>query len=134
MSIDLWLLYKFIMMAIATAASAAAIVIINIVKNTPSSFDGYKYLLKATKLMLTLFNINSIDINIVIIFLLVNNPYIPMKNKAVLTKRICVKRTSFILNFLGNYRFGNKGYFILRNIRCGDCWSFSLSCLVCFFT
>jgi len=42
-------------MAIATAASAAAIVIIKTVKKIPSRLPGCKYLLKATKLMFTLF-------------------------------------------------------------------------------
>jgi hypothetical protein len=84
------------MMAIATAASAAAMVIINMVKNIPSSFSGNRYLLNATKLMLTLFNISSMDISMVIKLRLVNKPYIPIKNKAVLTKRICVNGTSNI--------------------------------------
>ena len=52
--------------AIATAASAAAIVIINMVKKIPSSLSGYRYLLNTTKFIFTLFNINSIDISIVI--------------------------------------------------------------------
>src|ERR1700755_3027538 len=79
------------MIAKATAASAAATVIINREKKTPFSLSGYRYLLKATKLMFTLFRINSMDINIVIRLRLVNKPYMPMKNKAVLTNRICVK-------------------------------------------
>jgi len=73
------------MIAIATAASAAAIVIIKIVKKIPVNRSGYKYLLKATKLMFTLLRMSSIDISMVIIFLLVKKPYIPIKNKAVLT-------------------------------------------------
>ena len=40
-------------MAMATAASAAAIAIKNKVKNTPSNLSANKYLLKAIKLMLT---------------------------------------------------------------------------------
>jgi hypothetical protein len=83
-------------MAIATAASAAAIVMINKEKNKPSNLSGNKYLLNATKLIFTLFNMSSMDMSMVIKFLLVNNPYMPMKNKAVLTKRIWVKGTSFI--------------------------------------
>src|SRR6187431_1839339 len=75
--------------AIATAASAAAIVIINMVKKMPSSLSGYRYLLNTTKFIFTLFNINSIDISIVIMLRRVNKPYIPIKNKAVLTNRIC---------------------------------------------
>src|SRR4030095_8309556 len=94
-------------MAIATAASAAAIVIINMVKKMPSSLSGYRYLLNATKFMFTLFNINSIDINIVIMLRRVNKPYIPIKNKAVLTNRICdigmsvinLQLFLFLLNF-----------------------------------
>ena len=84
-------------MAIATAASAAAMVMMKMVKKTPSRLPGYKYLLKATKLIFTLLRSSSIDMSIVIRFLLVNSPYIPIKNNAVLTKRICVSGTSFIL-------------------------------------
>jgi hypothetical protein len=80
----------------ATAASAAAMVMMKMVKNTPSILPGYKYLLKATKLMLTLFSISSIAISIVIRFLLVNSPYIPIKNRAVLTNRICETGISVI--------------------------------------
>jgi hypothetical protein len=83
-------------MAMATAASAAAIVMINKEKNKPSNLSGNKYLLKATKLIFTLFNMSSMDMSMVIIFLLVNKPYIPIKNKAVLTKRIWVKGISFM--------------------------------------
>ena len=75
-------------MAIATAASAAAIVIINMVKKMPSSLSGYKYLLNTTKLMFTLFSISSIDISIVIMLRRVNKPYMPMKNSAVLTNNM----------------------------------------------
>src|SRR5437762_2036854 len=77
------------MMAIATAASAASIVIMKMVKKIPSSLSGYKYLLNTTKLMFTLFKISSIAISIVIILRRVNNTYMPIKNNAVLTKRIC---------------------------------------------
>jgi hypothetical protein len=56
--------------------------------------------LNVTKLMLTLFNISSTDISMVIRFLLVNNPYMPMKNKPKLRKRICVSGTPVILNLL----------------------------------
>ncbi len=76
------------MIAMATAASAAAIVIMKMVKKIPSNLSGYKYLLKATKLMFTLLRISSTDINIVIIFLLVKKPYTPIKNRAVLTNKI----------------------------------------------
>src|SRR5580765_7433648 len=86
------------MMAMAVAASAAAMVITNMAKNTPSSFPGYRYLLNATKLMLTLFRINSTAISMVIIFRRVNNPYMPMKNKAVLTNKIWVIVIWFIYN------------------------------------
>jgi len=85
-SIELWLLYRLMIIAIATAASAAAIVIIKIVKKIPFNLSGYRYLLNATKLILTLFRISSIDISMVIMFLLVNKPYMPMKKSAVLIK------------------------------------------------
>jgi hypothetical protein len=85
------------MIAIATAASAAAIVMIKMVKKIPSSFPGYKNLLKATKLMLTLFRISSTAISILIMFLRVNNPYMPIKNRAVLTNKIWVIGTSLML-------------------------------------
>jgi hypothetical protein len=86
--------------AMATAASAAAMVIINKEKNKPSNLSGNKYLLNATKLIFTLFNMSSMDMSIVIKFLLVNNPYIPMKNNAVLTNRIWVKGISFMVLIL----------------------------------
>src|SRR5580658_3004574 len=95
--------------AMATAASAAAIVIIKIAKNIPLSRPGNKYLLNATKLIFTLFSISSIDISIVIMFLRVNNPYMPIKKRAVLTNRICIKGTLFIvlelLSLLAIYNF-----------------------------
>ena len=84
------------MMAMATAASAAAMEIIKIVKKTPSRFCGNRYLLKATKLMFTLFKMSSIDMRMVIMFLRVKNPYIPIKNKAVLINKICDNGISFI--------------------------------------
>src|SRR5437762_7628505 len=84
------------MIAIATAASAAAMVIIKMTKKIPSSLSGYKYLLNTTKLMFTLFKISSIAISMVIILRRVNNPYIPMKNKAVLTNKICDRGTSLM--------------------------------------
>ena len=65
---------------------------------------GNKYLLKATKLMLTLFRINSIDISMVIMFLLEKKPYMPMKNSAVLTNKICVSGISCILIWRLNFR------------------------------
>src|SRR5262249_3386625 len=46
-------------------------------------------LLNTTKLIFTLFKISSIAISMVIIFRRVNNPYMPIKNKAVLTNSIC---------------------------------------------
>jgi len=85
---DLWLLYKLIMIAMATAASAAAMAIINMVKNSPSILFGHKYLLNAMKLRFTLFNINSILISIVIRFLRVKKPYTPIKNRAALINKI----------------------------------------------
>src|SRR5215203_2689099 len=96
-------------MAIATAASAAAIAIINMVKKIPSSLSGYRYLLNTTKFMFTLFNINSIDISIVIMLRRVNKPYMPIKNKAVLTNRKCDMGMSVInlrlFLFLLNFQF-----------------------------
>jgi hypothetical protein len=94
------------MIAIATAASAAAMVMMKMVKKMPSSLSGYKYLLNATKLMLTLFSINSIAISIVIILRRVNRPYMPIKNSAVLTNKICDSGT-YLLN---NFWFRNNSY------------------------
>ena len=71
-------------MAMASAASAAAIAMINIVKKTPSRLFGHKYLLNAIKFRFTLFRINSTLINIVIRFLLVKKPYMPIKNREAL--------------------------------------------------
>ena len=104
-------------MAIATAASAAAIVIINMVKKMPSSLSGYRYLLNTTKFMFTLFSINSIDISIVIIFRRVNRPYMPIKNKAVLTNRKCDIGMSVIKAFppAPFRRKGRPGNFFLLN-------------------
>jgi hypothetical protein len=76
------------MIAIATAASAAAIAIIKMEKNKPSIFPGHTYLLKAMKFKFTLFKINSILMSIVIKFLLVKNPNAPIKNSAVLINKI----------------------------------------------
>ena len=72
------------MMAMATAASAAAIAITKMVKNKPSILFGHRYLLNAIKLRFTLFSISSTLISIVIKFLLVKKPYTPIKNKAAL--------------------------------------------------
>ena len=76
------------MIAIATAASAAAIAIMKMVKNNPSSLSGHKYLLKAIKFRFTLFNTSSTLISIVTRFLLVKKPYTPIKKRAVLINRI----------------------------------------------
>ena len=76
------------MIAMATAASAAAIAIINIVKNKPSIRFGHRYLLNAMKFRFTLFRINSTLISMVMRFLLVKNPYMPIKNKAALMNNI----------------------------------------------
>src|SRR6186997_1544587 len=105
--------------AIATAASAAAIVIINMVKKMPSSLSGYKYLLNTTKFMFTLFRINSIDISIVIMLRRVNKPYMPIKNNAVLTNRKCDIGMSVI-----NLQL----YFFLLNFQ--YCPAFVLLCLL----
>lgn len=72
------------MIAMATAASAAAIAMIKMVKNNPSSLFGQRYLLNAIKLRLTLFNMSSILMSIVMRFLLVKKPNTPMKNNAAL--------------------------------------------------
>jgi hypothetical protein len=97
------------MIAIATAASAAAIVIMKMVKNIPSSFPGQRNLLNAMKLMFTLFNISSMLISMVIILRLVNKPYMPMKNKAVLTNNICSNGTEAMLYLLDDFWFLNNG-------------------------
>jgi hypothetical protein len=76
------------MIAMATAASAAAIAIMKMLKNNPSNLSGHKYLLNAIKFKFTLFNINSTLINMVIKFLLVKKPYTPIKNRAVLINNI----------------------------------------------
>lgn len=75
-------------MAIATAASAAAMAMMNKVKNSPSIWLGHKYLLNAMKFKFTLFNISSILMSMVIRFLRVRKPYIPIKNRAVLRNNI----------------------------------------------
>jgi hypothetical protein len=79
-SIFLNLLYTLIIIAMATAASAAATATINNVKKCPISLSGNKYRLKATNMMFTEFRINSTDISMVIRFFLVRNPKIPIKN------------------------------------------------------
>jgi hypothetical protein len=76
------------MIAIATAASAAAMAMIKMVKKTPSNLSYHKYLLKAIKFKFTLFNINSTLINIVTRFLLVKKPNTPMKKSAALINSI----------------------------------------------
>jgi hypothetical protein len=73
--------------AMATAASAAAIAMINRVKYNPSIFPGQRYSLNAMKLIFTLFKISSTDIRMVTRFLRERNPKIPMKNNAVLNSR-----------------------------------------------
>ena len=94
--------YKLIIMAIAMETSAAAIVIMNSVKKTPSIWLGKRYLLKATKLMLTLFRISSTDISIVIRFLLEKNPNTPRKNSVELKIKTCSKGTCSICSDLRN--------------------------------
>src|SRR5258706_15345389 len=84
------------MIAMATAASAAAIAIMNMVKNNPSILCGHKYLLNAIKLRFTLFNINSTLMSIVIRFLLVKKPYTPIKNSAALINKIWYKPGSIM--------------------------------------
>jgi hypothetical protein len=74
-------------MEIATAASEAATAITNILKNIPSILCGYRYLLKARKLIFTEFKISSTDINIVIRLRRVRKPYTPAKNIMVASTR-----------------------------------------------
>ena len=74
----------------ATAASAAAMVMMKMVKNNPSIFPGYRYLLNATKLMFTLLSMSSTDISMLIRFFLVKKPYMPIKKSKVLKNNICV--------------------------------------------
>ena len=50
------------MIAMATAASAAAIAMMNMVKNKPSSFPGQRYLLKKTKFRSRLYSNSYTDI------------------------------------------------------------------------
>jgi hypothetical protein len=76
------------MIAIPTAASAAATAIMKMVKNNPSILSGQQYLLNAMKFKFTLFKMSSILMSIVIRFLLVKKPYTPIKNRAVLMKSI----------------------------------------------
>ena len=79
------------MIAIATAASAAAIAMIIRVKKCPCRFCGYRYLLNVTKFIFTELSISSIDISMVIRFLRVRNPYIPIKNISVLMiRKYCI--------------------------------------------
>jgi hypothetical protein len=60
--------------ATASAVSAAATAIIKIEKKTPCNTSGYKYLLMTTKFTAEAFNINSIEIKIEIKFFRVVNP------------------------------------------------------------
>jgi hypothetical protein len=96
-------------MAIPSDTSAAAMVMIKRVKNTPSSWCGYRYLLKATKLMLMLFRISSIDISMVIMFLREKKPYIPRKNKQELKIRTCDNGTCSIVYFFEASPCPSKG-------------------------
>src|SRR5687768_7353015 len=113
---DLWLRYRLIIIAIATAASAAAMVIINREKNTPFNLSGYRYLLNATKLMFTLFNISSIDISIVMRLRRVNNPYMPIKNRAVLTNKICVNGMLMLFFLLQSNRWSPLPVYLKRHL------------------
>ena len=49
--------------------------------------------------MFTLLSINSTAINMVIIFLLVNKPYTPIKNNPVLRNKIWVKGIALIRSY-----------------------------------
>jgi hypothetical protein len=66
-------------MARPTAASAAATAITKNTKICPAGFPRNEE--KATKVRLTEFNIISIDINMIITFLLVSTPIVPRINK-----------------------------------------------------
>jgi hypothetical protein len=86
------------MIAMATAASDAATAITKRLKNIPSSLCGNKYLLNAMKLILTEFNISSTDIKMVMRFLLVRKPYIPVKNIIVARiRKYCTGISVFML-------------------------------------
>lgn len=87
----------------ATAASAAAMAIINMLKNNPSSLWGHKYLLKAMKFRFTLFSISSILISMVMRFLLVRKPNTPIKNSAVLINNKWYKPGSIIIKISKTY-------------------------------
>src|SRR5688500_837363 len=106
---DLCVRYRLIMIALATAASAAAMVMMNMVQKIPSSSSGHRYLLNATKLMFTLFNISSMLMSMVIMFLRVKRPNMPIKNNAVLTNNICSSGTAFILYLLDDFWFIDNG-------------------------
>lgn len=74
-------------MAMATAASAAAIAIMNMVKKSPSNLFGQRYLLNAIKFKFTLFNISSMLMSMVTKLRLVKKPNTPIKKSAVLMNK-----------------------------------------------
>ena len=71
--------------AMAIDASAAAIATTISTKKFPCNWFGKRYLLKTKKLIFTEFNINSIDIRIVMRLWRIRKPQIPTKNMMVLT-------------------------------------------------
>ena len=75
-------LNKAMIIAKPTAASAAATAITKKTNNCPIEFPMYEE--KVTKLKFAEFNINSIDINTIIAFLLVNTPATPTTNMKAL--------------------------------------------------
>jgi len=74
-------------MAKPTVASAAAMVMTKMANICPTKAVGVTNLEKATKLILTALNINSIDIKIPMAFLRVKTPNIPMQKRKVLKVR-----------------------------------------------
>ncbi len=92
-------MFKTIAKAIAT--SAAASIITNSAKTSPSIWK-LPNLENATKLILAEFIINSKDIRTIIAFLRVAMPKIPNENKIALRTKKCVKPISILIppNFL----------------------------------
>jgi hypothetical protein len=78
-------LNRAMIIASPTAASAAATAMTKKTKICP--LLSPKNEAKATKVKLTAFNINSIHIKIIIAFLLVRTPIIPIEKKAALNIR-----------------------------------------------
>lgn len=79
--------YMFMIIAIATAVSAAEIPMANIAKKKPSNCSGKRKRLNTAKFISTEFKISSIDIRIANRFLRVKKPYIPANIMIVETIR-----------------------------------------------